>query len=86
MANITKIFYKPLCPNWMESSESRTKRERVPSISVTEMNVVAMVPDENTTLTRAQRLKVNFKMENVVERLYIWIFFFSVFSNGFRPT
>lgn len=68
MANFTKIFYKPLCPNWMESSESRKKRDTVPSISITEMSVVAMAADENTTLTRAQRFKVNFNIEHSIKR------------------
>lgn len=66
MAKVRKIFYKPLCPNWMESSVSRKKQESVPSISITGMSVVAMAPDENPTLTRAQRLKVNLKIRNFV--------------------
>lgn len=65
MANVTKMFYKPLiCPNWMESSGSRKRRESIPSISLTGTSVVTMGLDENTALTKAQRFKVSFEIRN----------------------
>lgn len=73
MANVTKIFYKPLCSNWMKNSESKKEQESVSSITITETNVIAMAADENITLTKAQQLKVNYTINrnSILLGLYI---------------